>query len=126
MKINLIIIFLIIFSRFFAINLSPGSPYWEEVALGYDAYSIAKTARDHHGNFLPVAAFESFGDYKPSLYFYTAVLFIKIFGLNTFSVRLPTVLASIAIIFGTALLAKNLFVKFYVKNDQKMLVSFII
>lgn len=119
MKINLIIIFLIIFSRFFAFNLSPSSPYWEEVALGYDAYSIAQTARDHHGNFLPLTAFESFGDYKPSLYFYTAVPFIKIFGLNTFAVRLPTVLASIAIIFGTALLAKNLFFKFYVKNDQK-------
>ena len=119
MKINLIIIFLIIFSRFFAFNLSPSSPYWEEVALGYDAYSIAQTARDHHGNFLPLTAFESFGDYKPSLYFYTAIPFIKIFGLNTFAVRLPTVLASIAIIFGTALLAKNLFFKFYVKNDQK-------
>jgi 4-amino-4-deoxy-L-arabinose transferase-like glycosyltransferase len=119
MKINLIIIFLIIFSRFFAFNLSPSSPYWEEVALGYDAYSIAETARDHHGNFLPLTAFESFGDYKPSLYFYTAVPFVKIFGLNTFAVRLPTVLASIAIIFGTALLAKNLFIKFYVKNDQK-------
>ena len=119
MKINLIIIFLIIFSRFFAFNLSPLSPYWEEVALGYDAYSIAETARDHHGNFLPLTAFESFGDYKPSLYFYTAVPFIKIFGLNTFAIRLPTVLASIAIIFGTAILAKNLFVKFYLKDEQK-------
>jgi len=119
MKTNLLIAFLIVFSRFFALNISPPSPYWEEVALGYDAYSIAQTAKDHHGNFLPLTAFESFGDYKPSLYFYAAVPFIKIFGLNTFAVRLPTVLASIAIIFGTAILAKTLFRKFYLKNDEK-------
>lgn len=119
MKTNLLIIFLIIFTRFFALHISPPSPYWEEVALGYDAYSIAETARDYHGNFLPLTAFESFGDYKPSLYFYAAAPFIKIFGLNIFAVRLPTILASIAIIFGTALLAKNLFKQFYVKNDPK-------
>ncbi len=119
MKTNLAIILLIVLTRFFALHLSPPSPYWEEVALGYDAYSIAETARDHHGHFLPLAAFESFGDYKPSLYFYVAVPFIKIFGLNIFAVRLPTILASIAIIFGTAILAKNLFKKFYVKENLK-------
>lgn len=118
-KILLSLLFLILFLRFAFLNLSPPSPYWEEVALGYDAYSISQTARDHHGNFLPLTAFESFGDYKPSLYFYAAVPFIKIFGLNVFAVRLPTILASIAIIFGTAILAKSLFKQFYVKNDPK-------
>ena len=28
--------------------------------MGYDAYSILKTGRDHHGNWFPVVAFESF------------------------------------------------------------------
>lgn len=119
MKIHLVIVFLIVLFRFFALNVSPPSPYWEEVALGYDAYSIAETAKDHHGSSLPLTSFESFGDYKPSLYFYAAVPFVKIFGLNTFAVRLPTVLASIAIIFGTAVLAKTLFRNFYLKNDKK-------
>lgn len=119
MKTNLAIILLIVLTRFFALHISPPSPYWEEVALGYDAYSIAETARDHHGHFLPLTAFESFGDYKPSLYFYVAVPFVKIFGLNVFAVRLPTILASIALIFGTAILAKNLFKKFYLKDDPK-------
>lgn len=119
MKVHLVIVFLIVFSRFFAFNISPPSPYWEEVALGYDAYSIAQTAKDHHGSFLPLTAFESFGDYKPSLYFYATVPFVKIFGLNIFAVRLPTILASIAIIFGTAVLAKTLFRNFYLKNDKK-------
>lgn len=119
MKTNLAIILLIVFTRFFALHVSPPSPYWEEVALGYDAYSIAQTGRDHHGHFLPLTSFESFGDYKPSLYFYAAVPFVKIFGLNVFAVRLPTILASIAFIFGTAILAKNLFKKFYLKEDPK-------
>lgn len=113
------ILLLVVFLRFFKLNASPPSLYWEEVALGYDAYSVLKTARDHHGNFLPTVAFESFGDFKPSFYFYAAVPFVKIFGLNSFSVRLPTVFASIAIIFGIAVLAKNLFKHFYLKKDQK-------
>ena len=37
-------------------------------------------------------AFESFGDYKPSLYFYAAVPSIAIFGLNEFAVRFPSAL----------------------------------
>ncbi len=72
----------------------PPSPYWEEVALGYDAYSILKTGADHQGNFLPVVAFPSFGDFKPSGYFYALVPSIALFGLNTWAVRLPAVVAS--------------------------------
>ncbi len=106
------------FLRFAWLNLSPPSPYWEEVALGYDAYSILKTAKDHHGNFLPLTAFESFGDFKPSLYFYVLLPFIKIFGLNVFAVRLPTILASIATIFGIATLARILAKDFYLKNKK--------
>lgn len=80
--------------RITGVESSPPSPYWEEVALGYDAYSILKTGKDHHGNPWPLVAFPSFGDYKPSLYFYAVVPSIHFFGLNTFAVRLPAVLAS--------------------------------
>ncbi|MCD8507178.1 hypothetical protein LRY58_02655 [Candidatus Woesebacteria bacterium] len=73
---------------------TPPSPYWEEVALGYDAYSILKTGADHQGNIFPIVAFPSFGDFKPSGYFYALVPVIAAFGLNTWSVRLPAVLAS--------------------------------
>ncbi len=80
--------------RIHDISNSPPSPYWEEVALGYDAYAILETGKDHHGNAWPIVAFPSFGDYKPSLYFYTVVPSIAAFGLNTFAVRLPAALAS--------------------------------
>ena len=76
------------------------TPYWEEVALGYDAYSIALTGADHHGNSYPVVAFESFGDWKPSGYFYLVALSIRALGLSVFAVRLPSMLAGVAIVVG--------------------------
>lgn len=76
----------------------PPSMYWEEVALGYDAYSIWQTGADHHGNPWPLVAFESFGDWKPSLYFYSIVPMVAIFGLDALSVRLPSALAGVMIV----------------------------
>ena len=76
--------------RFYHLGFNPPSPYWEEAALGYDAYSILKTGKDFHGHSWPLIAFESFGDYKPSLYFYATVPSVAIFGLNTFAVRFPS------------------------------------
>ena len=62
---------------------------WDEAALGYNAYSLLLTAKDEHGQLFSLI-FKSFGDYKPGLYIYYAVLPIKIFGLNEFSTRLPS------------------------------------
>lgn len=87
------------FIRFYKVTESPPSPYWEEVALGYDAYSIAMTGKDHHGNSLPIVAFESFGDWKPSGYFYAIVPFIKLMGLSVLAVRLPSIIAGTLIVF---------------------------
>ncbi|MBT3511503.1 MAG: hypothetical protein HN846_00820, partial [Candidatus Pacebacteria bacterium] len=94
--------------RLYGITEFPPSPYWEEVALGYDAYSILETGKDHHGNSFPVVAFESFGDWKPSLYFYILVPFIKFFGLTTLAIRLPAVLSGISIVIGIGVLIRYL------------------
>lgn len=91
------------------------SPYWEEVALAYDSYSLLKTGQDHHGNWWPITAVESFGDYKSSLYFYAAIPFIKIFGLNTLAIRLPSAIAGLTIAIATAFLAINL-LNYFFKN----------
>ena len=93
--------------RLYGLDKVPGSLYWEEVALGYDAYSIAQTGKDHHGNPWPVVAFTSFGDYKPSGYFYAAAATIKIFGLTEWSVRLPSAVAGIFMVFGIGILARQ-------------------
>lgn len=86
----------------------PPSPYWEEVALGYDAWSIAETARDHHGNFLPLVAFESFGDWKPALYIYAVVPFVKILGLSVIAVRLPAAISGLFVLGAILAFAKLL------------------
>jgi 4-amino-4-deoxy-L-arabinose transferase-like glycosyltransferase len=95
--------------RLVGLGSYPGSLYWEEAALGYDAYSIWKTGSDYHGNFWPVVAFESFGDYKPSGYFYTAAPFVGILGLNNWSIRLPSALAGIITVYLVYLIGTQLF-----------------
>lgn len=87
------------FFRLFKLDQVPAGLYWEEVAVGYDAYSIASTGLDHHGNPWPIVAFESFGDWKPALYFYLVAPLTKIIGLNAWSVRLPSALAGVVLVF---------------------------
>ena len=119
------ILILAIFLRLKNVLSSPPSPYWEEVALGYDAFSIAETGKDHHGNSWPIVAFESFGDWKPSFYFYAIFPFIKIFGLNLSAVRLPSIMAGILLCFGLAFLAALIFQGSKDKNKDSSLVFLI-
>ena len=89
-KIILTLIFLIaLFLRIYKLAQYPVGFLWDEAALGYNSYSVLQTARDEYGNFLPLI-FKSFGDYKPGFYVYLALPSIIIFGLNEFSVRLPS------------------------------------
>lgn len=87
-------------------NEIPPAPYWEEVALGYDAWSVLQTGADHHGNVLPIVAFESFGDWKPSLYFYAVAAAESLFGLSVTAVRIPSLLSGLSLIPAVMLLAK--------------------
>jgi 4-amino-4-deoxy-L-arabinose transferase-like glycosyltransferase len=115
---SLSIIGIAAFLRLVNLDRLPSSLYWEEVALGYDAYSIAQTGRDHHGQSFPVVAFTSFGDYKPSGYFYAVVPFISLLGMNEWSVRLPSALAGISIVIGVGVLGSYLAKKIW-KEDGK-------
>lgn len=96
------------FLRFYSLGEVPPSPDWDEVALGYNAYSIMLTGRDEYGKFLPVVL-RSFDDYKPALYTYFVIPSIKIFGLNVFAVRLPSVIFGIIAVLGTYLLVREIF-----------------
>lgn len=96
----------------FPISLSP-----DEVALGYNAYSILKTGRDEHGAFLPLV-FKSYGDYKPGLYIYLTVPFVAILGLTELTVRLPGAILGIVAVWLTYLILKYALpdIKFKVKG----------
>lgn len=85
---------LALFLRLSFQSLSPPSPYWEEVALGYDAFSLLQTGQDRLGNSWPSVAFVSFGDYKPALYYYFLLPSLKIWGLSVWAVRFPAALSS--------------------------------
>ncbi len=103
-----LIVLLTVVLRFYNLSTNPPSLYWEEAALGYDAYSILKTGKDFHSNSWPLVAFESFGDFKPSLYFYATVPFIVIFNLTPLAVRFPSALFGSLTVFLVYLLVKNL------------------
>ena len=112
------ILFFAIFIRFYQVTSFPPSLYWEEMALGYDAFSVLKTGKDHLGNPPPLVAFESYGDYKPALYFYLLIPSIAVFGLNEFAVRFPTILAGIFIVIGVGVLTRLITEKYDPKRAR--------
>lgn len=117
-KYLILIIVLAFFLRFFKLGINPPSLYWDEVSLGYNAYSILKTGKDEFGKIFPLDKFIAFGDYKPVGYIYATVPSILIFGLNEFSVRLPSTLSGILMVIFTFYLVKKLF-----DNENLALVS---
>lgn len=92
--------------RFYRLGSIPVSLYWDEVAIGYNSYSILSTGADEYGNKLPVL-FRSFDDYKLPGYIYLTVPFIKVFGLNEFAVRALSATLGIFMVLFIFLIAKR-------------------
>ncbi len=115
MTTNKIILLLIIITSFLLrvhkLSSIPPSLYWDEVSLGYNAYSILTSGRDEHGEFLPLDRFIAFGDFKPPGYIYATIPSILIFGLGEFAVRFPSALSGVLLVFAAYLLAKEIFAK---------------
>jgi len=111
--------------RLWQLGQVPPSPDWDEAALGYNAYSIMKTGRDEFGQFLPLIL-RSFDDYKPGLYAYLAIPTIKLFGLNTFAVRLPAALLGTLAVFLVYLLVKELFNQKPFAHSLALLTAFLL
>ena len=123
-KIFFILILIILIAsilRLWKLGTVPISPDWDEVSLGYNAYSIMHTGRDEYGKFLPIIL-RSFDDYKPALYAYLTIPSIAIFGLNVFAVRLPSAIFGILTVFAVFFLAKELFKR----ADMALLSSFLL
>jgi len=107
--------------RLWQLGKVPISPDWDEVALGYNAYSILETGKDEYGKFLPIVL-RSFDDYKPALYTYLAMPSIAVLGLNVIAVRLPSAILGILTVLATFFLVKELFKK----NSLALLASFLL
>lgn len=123
-KIIITLTFIIVIAsvlRLWQLGKVPSSPDWDEVALGYNAYSILQTGKDEYGKFLPIVL-RSFDDYKPALYAYLVIPSISILGLNVAAVRLPSVIFGILTVLATFFLVKELFKK----DSIALLTSFLL
>lgn len=76
--------------RIYRITEVPPSLNWDEVSIGYNAYSILKTGRDEWGVKFPVF-FKSYGEYKLPVQIYGSIPGIAVFGLNELGVRITPV-----------------------------------
>lgn len=86
-KILLLAIFLLaFFLRFYRLSSNPPGLYIDEVSIGYNAYSILKTGRDEHKQFLPLW-FRAFDEYKLPVYIYLTAVSEWLFGVNEFAIR---------------------------------------
>lgn len=105
---NIIIIILLVaaFLRLWKLDTVPPHLTSDEAALGYNAYSILRTGKDEYGKVLPIV-FKSFGDYKPGFYIYLTVPAVVVFGLNEFSVRLPSALLGVLAVLLIYLIVKE-------------------
>ncbi len=101
MKKHLPIILILILAsilRLVALDRFPAGLNSDEAAIGYNAYSLLQTGKDEHSVSWPLV-FRSFDDYKPPVYFYLVLPFVKFFGLNIWSVRLPSALLGVASVY---------------------------
>lgn len=112
-----IVVFLVLivalgfFLRFYQVTENPPSLNWDEVSIGYNAYSILKTGRDEWGQLIPIN-FKSYGEYKLPAQIYASIPGIFIFGLNELGVRITPVIYGTLTILLLFFLARKIF-----KND---------
>ena len=83
------------------LSIVPPALNSDELLKAFDGASVYRTGMDHHGDSWPLF-FKQSGEYSPSLYIYFAGLFSTLFGVNEYTVRLPSAIlgaASILVVF---------------------------
>lgn len=104
-----IIIIIAIIIRFVAISSNPPSLTWDEVAWGYNAYTLGLDGKDEFGRVLPHDYLESFGDFKPPVYAYLALIPVKLFGVTELATRFPSAFFGVLTVLITYFLVKRIF-----------------
>lgn len=95
-----LILLLTIITRLIFLGSNPPSLNWDEISHGYNAFSILTSGKDEWGKIMPII-FRSYGDYKLPVYIYLTSISEFLFGINSFAVRLPSVLAGIGTVWAT-------------------------
>ena len=115
-----IILIIAILSRIILLEQFPNGIHEDEAGMMYDAFCMAEYGTDRYLNENPVYLI-NFGGGQSVLYAAIASIFIKIFGLSVFIIRLPAVVFSIVTIILSYLLSKK-----YIGNKFALIFSFLI
>lgn len=84
------IILLAFVLRIYQVTHNPPSLNWDEISIGYNAYSILQTGKDEWNQAFPVH-FKAYGEYKLPVQLYVSIPGIYLFGLNELGVRITPV-----------------------------------
>lgn len=103
-----LIVILAGFLRFYKLDQIPASLNWDEIAAGYNAYTIANWGADEYGNKFPIV-FTSFGDDKHPVHIYLTSIVVKTFGLSDFNIRSTSAVIGVLSVLAIFFLASELF-----------------
>jgi 4-amino-4-deoxy-L-arabinose transferase-like glycosyltransferase len=112
----LIILIVAALLRFISLGSLPEGINTDEALDGYEAYSLLQTGKDHRGNTWPFY-FQGFSDRvdnRFSLYVYSIIPSVAVFGLNEFATRLPAALYGLLTVLIIYFFAKEIFKNKYV------------
>lgn len=134
MRFNNITLFLLIgaiaicasFLRIYQTGSIPPALTWDEVAWGYNSYSLGIDGKDEFGVFLPYKFIESFGDFKPPLYAYIGIISIKIWGLSEFAVRFPSAFFGVLTVLLAYFLTREIFYNSKNREYYSIFASFLL
>lgn len=104
----ILILFLSFSVRLWKIDQIPQGFFCDEASIGYNAYSLLNTGKDEWQNSWPLF-FKAFGEYKNPILIYSTIPFVAVFGLNEFSVRLPSVLFGVLTVLAVYFLTQKAF-----------------
>jgi 4-amino-4-deoxy-L-arabinose transferase-like glycosyltransferase len=96
------------FLRFYKLDQIPASLNWDEVAAGYNAFTIANWGMDEYGNKFPIV-FKSFADDKHPVHIYITSVIVKVFGLSDFSTRSSSAVIGTLAVVAIFFLGRELF-----------------
>ena len=101
MKTRLLLTGIILFGFFIrsiGLEIVPPALNSDELLKAYDGASVFRTGKDHHGESWPLF-FRQSGEYSPPLYIYFVGIFSASFGIDAYTVRLPSaILGTLSII----------------------------
>jgi len=94
--------------RFLKVTEVPDGFNQDEAVAVYDAYSLLRTGRDHHGAWLPLN-FRSFDDWIPPAHQYLLLPFVAVFGPTVVAARLFSATLGTSVIISTYVIVHILF-----------------